>query len=338
MTLSPSVDLTGFGESLNMKYASLEGLDIKLSCIGFGGEQLGGYRWGKTSEAEMVSAIRRAMDGGVTFLDTAPSYGLGHSEELLGKTLGTDRKNVIVATKVGLVWEEDATLKKPTPNSPIGTLVDNSPANINREIDMSLKRLNTDYIDLYQIHWPDPNTPIEDTLFAMEKLKEAGKIRCIGCCNFSLNLLKEALKYAEIKTVQVPYNLIDRKVERDFLPFCHEQKIRVITYSPLARGLLSGKYGRDSRFGLDDHRSRSNDEYFCAKSLPQNLEVLERVKLVARKLNKTPVQIALRWVLENPCITTTIFGAKNIAQVKENIVASEFALSREDMKILNGEV
>jgi len=320
-----------------MEYTRLDGLDIELSYIGFGCEQLGGYRWGKTSETEMIKAIRKAVDSGINFFDTAPSYGLGHSEELLGKTLGTDRKNVIIATKVGLVWAEDAILKKPAPNSPIETIIDNSPVNINREIDLSLKRLNTDYIDLYQIHWPDPNTPIEDTLYAMEKLKEAGKIRCIGCCNFSLELLKGALKYSEIKTTQIPYNLVDRKMERDLLPFCKQNNISVLTYSPLARGLLSGKYDRNSEFGLDDHRSRSNDEYFQSGVFLKNLEVVERVKLMAKKLNRTPAQIALRWVLANPDVTTAIFGAKTVAQVEENIVASELALSREDVEILNGE-
>ena len=318
-----------------MKYASLEGLDIKLSCLGFGGEQLGGYRWGKTSEIEMVKAIRKAMDSGVNFFDTAPTYGLGHSEEVLGRTLGADRNNVIIATKVGHVWREDAILRKPTPSSPIEKFADSSPANINREIDMSLRRLNADYVDLYQIHWPDPNTPIEDTLFAMEKLKQSGKIRCIGCCNFSLELLKESLRYGEIKTIQIPYNLIDRKPETDLLPFCRENNIAVLVYSPLARGLLTGKYGRNTEFGSDDHRSRSNDEYFQSAAFLKNLEVVERVKLVAKKLNKTPAQIALRWVLENPCVTAAIFGAKSVAQVEGNVVASEFSLSKEDMGFLS---
>lgn len=318
-----------------MKCVSLEGLDLQLSCMGFGGEQLGGFRWGKTSEVEMVKAIRKAMDSGINFFDTAPIYGSGHSEEVLGKTLGTYRKNVIVATKVGLIWKKNAILREPTPNSPIEKFADCSVANINREIDMSLKRLRTDYIDLYQIHLPDPNTPVEDTLFAMEKLKQSGKIRCIGCCNFSLELLKESLNCGEIKSIQIPYNLIDRKAEKDLLPFCRQNNIAVLAYSPLARGFLTGKYGRNTKFVLDDHRSRSEDKYFHGETFLRNLEVLERVKFVAKKLNKTPTQIALRWVLENPCVTTAIFGAKNIAQVEENVAASDFSLSKEDIEFLN---
>lgn len=312
-----------------MRYTHLEALGIKLSCLGLGGEQFSGHGWGNVSEAEMVKAIHKAIDSGITFFDTAPIYGLGHSEEVLGRTLGAKRKNVIIATKVGLVWRKDKTFAKFT---------DSSPANINREIDISLKRLNTDYIDLYQIHWPDPNTPIEDTLFAMEKLKQSGKIRCIGCCNFSLELLKESLKYGEIKTLQVPYSLIERKVEQDLLPFCKEYGIGVLAYSPLARGLLTGKYDRNIEFGPDDHRSRSEDEYFHGEAFLKNLEIVERVKVIAKRLNKTPAQIALRWLLKNPCVTAAIFGAKNAAQVEENVAALDFVLPEGDIEFLNGEV
>ena len=309
-----------------MRYTRLKALDIKLSCLGLGGEQLGGHGWGRVSERQMAKAVHKAIDSGITFFDTAPIYGLGHSEEVLGKALGAARKNVIVATKVGLVWKRGKSFEKFT---------DSSPANVERGLDMSLKRLGADYIDVYQIHWPDPNTPIEDTLITMERLKQSGKIRCIGCCNFSLELLKEAVKYGEIRTIQIPYNLIDRKVESDLLPFCRENNIAVLAYSPMARGFLSGKYDENTKFNLDDRRSRSEDEYFQGEAFTKNLRVLERLKLIANKLNKTPSQIALRWVLENSCITTAIFGAKNTAQVEENVTASDFTLPKEDIVFLN---
>jgi len=310
----------------DMKSTHLEGLDAKLSCLGLGGEQLGGHGWGKVSESQLVKAVHKAIDSGVTLFDTAPIYGLGHSEELLGKALGAHRRNVILATKVGFTWKKNDAFKG---------FIDNSPANINQEIDTSLKRLRTDYIDFYQIHWPDPNTPIEDTLFAMKKLKQSGKIRCIGCCNFPLDLLKEAIKYAEINTLQIPYNLVDRKFEGDLLPFCGENNIAVLAYSPIARGLLSGKYDKNVVFNSDDRRSRSEDEYFQGEALMKNLEILKRLKFVAKKLGKTPPQIAVRWVLENAYITTAIFGAKSSAQVEENTAASDFTLSQEDMEFLN---
>jgi aryl-alcohol dehydrogenase-like predicted oxidoreductase len=309
-----------------MRYSHLAGLDVDLSCLGFGGWQLGSYGWGKVSETETVKAIHRAIDTGISLFDTAPIYGLGRSEEILGKSLGVRRKNVIIATKVGLVWKKNKTFEKFT---------DSSPVNIEREVDMSLRRLRTDYIDLYQIHWLDPNTPIEDTLLAMEKLRQSGKIRCIGCCNFPLGLIKELLKYGAIKTVQIPYNLIDRKVEEHLLPFCKENGIAVLAYSSLARGLLTGKYDRNAKFESDDHRSRGTDEYFQGKAFLENLEIVERVRFIAERSNRTPAQIALRWVLENPCVTTALFGAKNVAQTEENVVASDFTLSKEDIEFLN---
>ena len=309
-----------------MKYTHLEGLDVKLSCLGLGGWQLGGHDWGKVSESQLVKAVHKAIDSGVTLFDTAPIYGLGHSEELLGKALGAYRRNVILATKAGFTWKK---------NDVFEGFIDNSPANINQEIDINLKKLGTDYIDVYQIHWPDPNTPIDDTLFAMKKLKQSGKIRCIGCCNFSLDLLKEAIKYAEISTIQIPYSLVDRKFEGDLLPFCGENNIAVLAYSPIARGFLSGKYDGNTIFSLNDHRSRSEDEYFQSEAFAKNLRILENLKFIAKKLDKTPSQIALRWVLENAYVTTAIFGAKNSAQVEENTAASDFTLSQEDMEFLN---
>ena len=307
-----------------MRYNRLEGLDIVTSCIGFGCWPLGSHGWGKVSSPEIIKAVHKAIDCGVNFFDTAPIYGLGHSEELLGKALGSKRKDVIIATKVGLTWKKGKTFQKFTASSP---------ANISREIDESLKRLNTDYIDIYQIHWPDPNTPLEDTLSAMEKLKNSGKIRYIGCCNFPLDLVKESLKCGQINTIQIRYNLIDREAETDLLAFCKENGIGVLTHSSIAQGLLSGKYDEKSKFSSNDHRSR--DKHFQGEAFLINLEVVEKVKFIARKLNKTPTQIALRWVLQNPCVATAIVGVKSVPQIEENVVASDFTLSQEDMEFLN---
>ncbi len=309
-----------------MEYSSLAGLNIKLSRLSLGCWQLGGQSWGRVSETGMIKAVFKALDKGINLFDTAPIYGLGHSEEVLGKALYEKRKDVVIATKVGLTWENGKYFKK---------FNDCSPQNINREIEASLKRLKTDYIDIYQIHWPDPDTPIEDTIASLEKLRVSGKIRMIGCCNFPLPLLKRALKAGRIDTVQVPYNLIDREVEKDLLPFCRDKNIAVLTYSPIARGLLTGKYDKNTRFGSDDHRGSSEDSYFSDKELQENLEVVKRVKSVAKRLNKTPAQVALRWLMENDCVTSAIFGAKNNAQLEENVAASDFTLSREDIGYLS---
>jgi len=309
-----------------MEYSSLADSGIKVSRLSLGCWQLGGQGWGRVSEKEMVEAIIRAMDKGINLFDTAPIYGLGHSEEVLGRILHKRRREIVIATKVGLTWANRADFKKS---------IDCSPENINREIEASLKRLKTDYIDIYQIHWPDPDTPIEDTIDAMERLKTAGKIRLIGCCNFPLALLKRALKAGRVDSVQIPYNLIDRQVEKGILPFCRQNNIAVLTYSSIARGLLSGKYDKDVKFGLNDHRGSSRDGYFSSEVLSRNLEVAERVKAIAKRLDKTPVQVALRWLLDKDCVTSAIFGAKNVTQLEENVAASGFTLSREDIEFLN---
>lgn len=302
---------------------------MNLPRLALGGWQLGGHGWGKTSDQDMITAVRRALQMGITFFDTAPIYGLGHSEEILGKALGALRRDVTIGTKVGLVWEEAGAFKKST---------DNSPKNIIREIDMSLQRLGTDYVDLYQIHWPDSTRPIEDTIRVMEDLKRAGKIRAIGCCNFSVELLKEAAKYGEIESVQVPYNLIDRSYEATLFPYCLENGVKVLAYSPLARGLLTGKYESTTRFEPDDHRGRDGDQYFDGPSFAKNLKIAERVKAVAARLNLTPAQVALRWVLGSRWAPTAIFGAKNAEQVEENVLASGCALPEADLKFLGEEI
>lgn len=310
-----------------MKYKHLANLDISLSRIGLGGEQLGCFGWHNLSEQELIKVISRALDMGINLFDTSPSYGLGHSEEMLGRILGTKRKDIIIATKIGQTWREKN-------KNEIEVYIDCSPVNINKQIDDSLKRLKTDYIDIYQVHWPDPNTPVKDTIIAMAKLKQAGKIRYIGCCNFPTLLLKEALKYAPVDFVQMPYNLIDREVETDLLPFCCEKGISIIAYTPLAKGLLAGKYDRDVKFGDDDRRSRHS--YFQGEKLLKNLEVVSRVRSIAKKQGRTPVQIAIRWVLENDAIATTLVGVRNTTQLEGDIAALDFNLSQIDREFLDG--
>ena len=313
----------------SITYRIISGTDLKLSSLGFGCHQLSGFGWGKVSEGELVEAVYAAIDLGITLFDTAPIYGLGYSEKLLGKTLGHKRKDVILATKVGLVWDKSKVFRKWN---------DNSSANILREIDQSLKNLRTDYIDIYQIHWPDLKTPLSYTLETMQLLKKSGKIRAIGCCNFSLEQLKEAVKWAKITTVQIPYNLVDRKDELGIMPFCKENGINVLIYSPIARGLLSGKYNQTSKFGKDDHRGRSTDAYFAGDNYRDNLKMVRRIEKVAVNLNKLPTQVALRWVLENPQVTSAIFGVKNVKQLKENMGCLNFQLSDKDMIYLSKKI
>jgi aryl-alcohol dehydrogenase-like predicted oxidoreductase len=310
-----------------MKYIKIDGLDIDPSCLGLGGWQIGGHGWGMTSEAELIKTIRKALDSGINFFDTAPIYGLGRSEELLAETLGKERDRVVIATKCGLRWQKDG--------DGFRKFVDNSPENITKELDSCLRRLKTGHIDLYQIHWPDPGTPVEETMAALERLKKDGKIRCIGCCNFSSAQLSEALTYGDIATIQVPYNLVDRDVEAELLPFCRKHSIKVIAYGPLAKGFLSGKYDAGVRFGSDDNRSR--DKYFLEGPMKKNMGVLMRCRAVADAKGMTMAQVALRWVLENPAVAIAIFGAKAPAQVEDNAIAADLVFSDREKAYLNAD-
>lgn len=301
----------------------LEGFNTKLSQLGLGCWKYDDD-WGYAFERKMVKILQRALDKGITLFDTAPIYGLGRSEEILGKAIRKERKNIVISTKVGLVWEKREKFIK---------VKDCSPANIKKEIDMSLKRLKTDYIDFYLIHWPDPNTPIEDTLLTMEHLKNSGKILHIGLCNCSLNLLKKALKYSKIDAIQVSYSLIDRKIESGLLPFCKEKDILVFAYGSLGKGLLTGMYNKDTKFTIDYHRKK--DKNFQGKTLLRNFKILEAVKYIANQLKKTPAQIAVRWVLENPYVAMAIFGVDSISQLQGNILAADFTLSKENIDFLN---
>jgi aryl-alcohol dehydrogenase-like predicted oxidoreductase len=306
--------------------ANLPCNNINVSQIGFGCWPLGGHGWGKVVEEDMIHAVHRAIDLGINFFDTAPAYGLGRSEELLGKSLGKKRHSAVIATKFGLTWQTGEVFQKS---------FNNSPASILREIDGSLKRLDTDYVDLYQIHWPDLSTPIEETLKTLESLIKSGKVLYIGCCNFDANQLKELLQFGRVETMQLRYNLIDRQAETQLIPLCTDNRISVITYSSLADGLLSGKYDAASSFGLDDHRR--GDGYFTEQSLSKNLSLVEKVKLVANRTGKTPSQIALRWILENPAIKIALAGIKTTSQLEENAGSLNFRLSREELNFLSAD-
>jgi aryl-alcohol dehydrogenase-like predicted oxidoreductase len=305
-------------------YAKIDGLDTEVSRLSFGGWQLGGHGWGKVSENEMIKAVHKAIDCDINFFDTAPIYGLGHSEELLGNILNKTREKFIIATKVGLHWNTNPSFEK---------IINCSRKSILKELDESLVRLKTNYIDLYQIHWPDCTTDFAETFTTMEELRDSGKISCIGCCNFSLELLKEAMTYCKIDTIQVPYNLLDRNIENELLPFCNNNNIKVLAYGPLAKGFLTGKYNSLSKFGLDDNRW--DDKYFDVNNAEYNSKVLEKVRFVSRKLGKSCSQIALRWVLDNPSITSAIFGAKNVHQTEDNIETCQFELPKEYADYLN---
>jgi aryl-alcohol dehydrogenase-like predicted oxidoreductase len=227
-----------------MEYVKMNGLNREVSRVGLGTWAIGGSMWGGTDEREALETIRAALEHGITLIDTAPAYGLGRAEELVGRALAQygKREQVFIATKVGLEW-------------PGAQLFRNSSrARITNEIDDSLRRLQTDYIDIYQVHWPDPLVPIEETAAAMQQLYKQGKIRAIGVSNYSLEQMNLFQQVAPLHTAQPPYNLFERDVERDVLPYCRTHRISTLTYGSLCRGLLSGKMKLDTEFQGDDVR------------------------------------------------------------------------------------
>jgi aryl-alcohol dehydrogenase-like predicted oxidoreductase len=306
-----------------MEKRRLGNSNLMASVIGFGAWAAGKAGWGNVDEREIMEAIQTAYDHGVNFFDTAPFYGFGESERILGKTLKPVRDKVIIATKFGLVWNEKGDFVK-----------DVSRKNILREIDQSLKNLNTDYIDLYQVHWPDDQTPIEETMETLNELVEKGKIRYIGVSNFSVEQMEEARKYANVVSLQSLYNLLQRDVEKAEYPYTEKNEMGFIPYSPLAQGLLTGKFNTQITLPPDDVRRQFNP-LFQEGRFEENLKKVEKIRTVAERYNKPTAQVAVNWLLAKPAVTTVITGAKNKEQILQNIASSEWKLTREDVARLD---
>jgi aryl-alcohol dehydrogenase-like predicted oxidoreductase len=283
---------------------AIPGTSLTPSRVGLGTWAIGGWMWGGSDDAESIATIQRALDIGVTLIDTAPVYGFGHSEEIVGRALaeGGRRQKAVIATKVGLDWKDE----KPFRNA--------SAARIQKEIEDSLKRLRTDVIDIYQVHWPDPNTPIEETAHALDTLNRAGKIRAIGVSNFSPAQMEAFRKVAPLHTAQPPYNLFERDVETDVLPYTREHEIAVLAYGSLCRGLLSGRMKADTPFSGDD--LRRDDPKFRQPRFAQYLNAVTRLDLFAHvNYGKRVIHLAVRWVLDNQPLSIALWGARHPAQL-----------------------
>lgn len=291
--------------------------------------------WGPVDDRESEAAIRRALDLGITFFDTADFYGKGHSEEILGKALGSRRSQVIIATKGGLDWGqfEGRTPVSDRPHYGMGgrriegAWRNSTPEYLRAAVDASLRRLGTDVIDIYFIHWPDPGVPIEETAQAMEELRQVGKIRYLGVSNFSVEEMERWMKVAPLHVVQPGYHMFSRGIERDVLPFCREKGIAVTTYGPLAHGLLSGKFTPDTTFPPGDFRP--GHPLFKGEAFARNLQIVERLKAVAQRYGRSVGQLAIAWVLSQPGVTSAIVGAKRPQQVEENVGAADWSLGPE---------
>jgi aryl-alcohol dehydrogenase-like predicted oxidoreductase len=293
----------------------------ELTNIGFGAWAIGGpwkFGWGPQDDKESIRAIETALALGINWIDTAAVYGLGHSEELVGKAIRGKRDKVIVATKCGLVWDNN---RKVSNNIEPGSVV--------REVENSLKRLGTDYIDLYQIHWPDRKTPEDAAWEAMLGLQKSGKIRFAGVSNFNVQRMETCLTKGHIDSLQPPYSLLRRKVETSELPFCKEHGIGVVAYSPMMSGLLTGKFDK-SKLSTDDWRRGS--PYFKDEFLDRTNRFVESLAPIALKYGKTIAQLSIAWVLANPVVTSAIVGARRPEQVEEIVGGSGWSVEPDDMK------
>jgi aryl-alcohol dehydrogenase-like predicted oxidoreductase len=310
-----------------MNKKKLGNSDLEITTVGFGAWAIGGagweFGWGHQEDNESVEAINRAIDMGVNWIDTAAIYGLGHSEEVVNKALTSRTGNKpYLFTKCSMVWDSEKNIT-----------LSHNPESIRKECESSLKRLNADYIDLYQIHWPpkDNDVEIEPAWEMMAKLKEEGKVKWIGVCNFNVAQLKKAMKIAPVTSLQPPYNLINRKIEPEILPFCKENNIGVIVYSPMSSGLLTGAFSKEraARLSEDDWRSKSPN--FLEPKLTKNLELAEMLKTVGKKYNRNAGEIAIAWTLKNPAVTAAIVGARSAKQVNGVMKAGEVKLSGQDI-------
>jgi len=313
--------------TLNKAQLGNTGLDI--TRVGFGAWAIGGggweFGWGPQEDEKSVAAIHHALEQGVNWIDTAAAYGFGRSEQVVGRALEGMRERPYVFTKCSLLEGPGRRV--------VHSLKRDS---ILREADASLKRLGVDAIDLYQIHWPNPEEDIEEGWGALAELKEQGLVRHIGVSNFEVQHMRRIQQIAQIETLQPPYNLIERDVERELLPFAENEGIGVIVYSPMGSGLLTGRMTRERIAGLPDDDWRKHDSRFNEPQLSQNLELVERLKAVADRHGTVPGAVAIAWALRNPAVDGAIVGFRSPEQVDPLLPAAGLKLSDEDLDQIEG--
>ena len=306
-----------------MEYRRLGRSELELSVVGLGCWLMGNSGWAQMEDAFSAAIIHRALELGINWLDTSEVYGDGHSETVIGKALRSHRRDqVIVATKV----------------DPINLTKDR----LARSLDASLRRLGTDYVDLYQVHWPSMkkryhsgsvDVPRQETMEALLAEQKRGRIRCIGVCNFDVAEMDELLQFGRFESLQPPYNLFWRHVEEEDVPFCLEYGIGILAYSPLAQGLLAGRFSRGDKPPPGD--SRSQNKLFFSPTFEIALEGVDRLRAVARKYGKTPAQTSVRWVLQQPGVTAAIVGARTMEHVEQSVGAADWHLGEEDVAVLS---
>lgn len=296
-----------------MEYQKLGLTDLKISRIGFGCWAIGGHGYGEVDDRQSIFAIDKAVDLGINFFDTADVYGFGHSERMLSKALGAKRHDVVIATKGGVKWNANGE-----------TALDCSPQRIASAIDASLRRLRLDTIPLYQIHWHDKVTPIQEVLAVLKRHQEEGKIRHIGLCNSAAALLMDVADAWEVQSIQVPYNIANATIEDGIARYVNERRASLLVYNVLMRGLLTGKYSPGAVFGESD--TRAADATFSPSRMRDHQELISELSRIGRLSNRTPSQVAIRWVLNSNLVTCALLGIKTAAQVEENADVFEWNL------------
>jgi aryl-alcohol dehydrogenase-like predicted oxidoreductase len=321
-----------------MIYKTLGRSDVKVTPLAFGAWAIGGWMWGGAEEKTALRAIRASFDLGITTIDTAPVYGFGRSEELVAKGLeGISRDKYQILTKFGMNWEtnEGEYFFDTTDNAgkPIKMYKYSGAKQVVKECEASLRRLKTDYVDLLQIHWPDATTPIAETMEAVKKLIQQGKVRAAGVCNYNVAQVDEALKTLDIVSNQVPYSMINRGIENDVVPQAVGKKLSIIPYSPLQRGLLTGKIKRDHKFNEGD--TREGNAFYTPENIDRTNAMLMKIKPIAEGHNASLAQVVLNWTTRQPAMDCVLAGARDEHQVKDNVKAMDFTLSDSEIAAID---
>ena len=320
-----------------MKYNALADSGVEVSAITFGAWAIGGWMWGGSDQNDALDAIQAAFDLGITSIDTAPVYGFGLSEELVGQALKGKRDRAQIFTKYGLRWDTTKGLfhfnSKDAEGNDVALHKYSGKESVMRECEESLRRLQTDYIDLYQIHWADPTTPIDETMEAVDRLLDQGKIRSAGVCNYTAEQMRTAEQTVRLVTNQVPYSMVERKIEEEVVPYCLAHGKGILAYSPLQRGLLTGKITMDYKFEEGDHRPGTLP--FLPHNRQKINEFLDKIRPIAESKGATLAQLAINWTIHQPAVVAALVGARDPKQVAENVKALDFTLNPEETEQIN---
>jgi len=324
-----------------MEKRKLGKTELEITPVTFGAWAIGGWMWGGADKKDAIDALHTSLDIGISTIDTAPVYGFGRSEEIVGEAIkGKPRDKIEILTKYGLRWENDKGEfffeSKDNNGNPIKIYKYASADSIVQECEESLQRLGTDYIDLYQIHWNDPTTPIDESMKAVDKLLKDGKIRYAGVCNYNVDQMAQANSNIPLASNQVPYSMVLRDIEKNVVPWCLNNEVGILAYSPLQRGVLTGKLKPGHKFNEGDHRAGMS--FYKPENIQRINNFLENTNPIKEKYNITNAQLVLNWTLQQPGITSVLAGARNAQQVKDNAGAAEFMLSKEEIEQINREL